>query len=562
MKYSCCHHIVSTIEALILTAVVVYSSPVAAASLLHCPDLALFLEHGGPDVPENELMKRLRKVENTAAVGWSYAEKSSCYKRLADIFRENGSFQAEPLYIRAVELSQEHPERLQAKELQARMFEALGRYYRTYRGSEGLFAESEDYYLRAEGAISDAIEVASAGGKTPGPALLRLREEILRGVIALHVREGLGLVIPSRPEERFGIYYGNQIDYGNFPASQNDLVSELRRTLDNVGVFRPRAILRKPNGLNQHHHVRIRFGEYPYVDFGWHDIDRDDAIANDRLPGEFKDFDLDEFEVAVEDTFGMAPVADVLWRFEYRRGDSHVEGPGGDEDFDRFTGLTTLTRSFGRLKANLDLVGSYASVDPENGAAQDDWIVAAGLRLLHFPDLATTERRIIDTRGYEYVLGFVQHGHEYGDGVKLFQETFYGGIKLAEILRRTDVTFLSNFFRHTVDGKSNLDSSDLELNLILTHRILDFVNNMEFRQAERPIGIAQWGAGIRLFEDISTQGPDDYESRGAVFNTFVEFFSGPANRSSAILELVYELRDYHEVGEVQHLFRLGFRLGF
>lgn len=562
MKRSCYHHIASAIGALILTAVVVHSSPAAAASLLHCSDLALFLEQGGPGVPANEVMKRLRMVENTAAAGWTYAEKSSCYKRLADIYRENGSFQAEPLYIRAVELSQEHPVVVEAKELQATMLEACGRYYRTFRGSEGLFAESEDCYLRAESAISEAIEAASAGEKTPDPTLLRLREEILRGRIELNKREGLGLLIPSQPSEKLGVYFGSQIAYGDFPVPQNDLVAELRRALDNGGVFPPRAILRKPNGLDQHHHTRIRFGKYPYVDFGWHDIDRDDAIANDWLPGEFNDFDLDEFEVAVEDTFGIAPVADVLWRFEYRWGDSRVEGSEGDEDFDRFTGLTTLTRSFGRLKANLDLVGSYSSVNPEGRAAEDDWIFGAGLRLLHFPDYATTERRIIDTRGYEYVLGFVQHRHEYVDGVDLIQDTFFGGIKLAEILRRTDVKFLANFFQNTVNGESNRDSSDLELNLILTHRILDFVNDMDFRQAERPVGIAQWGAGVRPFWDISTQGPDDLESWGAVFNTFVEFFSGPVNRSSAILELVYELRDYHEVDKVQHLFRLGFRLGF
>ena len=69
MKYFCCRHIASTIGALILTAVVACSSPVAAASVLHCPDLALFLEQGGPDVPANEVMKRLRVVESLRKSG-------------------------------------------------------------------------------------------------------------------------------------------------------------------------------------------------------------------------------------------------------------------------------------------------------------------------------------------------------------------------------------------------------------------------------------------------------------------------------------------------------------
>lgn len=562
MRYSRCRRIACTIGALTFTAVVSILLPVSAAVSFDCPEPVLFHDHGGPDVPANEMMERLRRLERTTAAGWSSAQKSSCYRMLADHYRENGSFRAEPLYIRAVELSQEQPESVEAKELQARMLEALARYYRTYRGSEGLFAESEESYLRAENAIADALDLAGAAGRTPDSTLLRLHEEIRRGRIELNKREGLGLLIPSRPGDRFGVYFGSQIDYGDYPVAHNDLVAELRRALDNDLVFEPRDILRKPSGLGQHHHLRIRFGRYPYFDFGWHNVRLDNAIANDSLPGEFKDFDISEFEVALEDTLGIGPVADVLWRFEYRWGHSSVEEPWEDEDFDRFAGLATLTRSFGRVKANLDLVGSYASVEPRDRAAEDDWIVAAGLRLLHFPDFETTERRVIDPRGYEYVFGFVQHAREYGDDVELVEDTFYGGIKLAEILPRTDATFLSNFFRSAVEGESNRDSSDLELNLILTYRILDFVNNMDFRQAERPVGIAQWGAGIRLFWDVPMQGPDDFASRGLVLNSFVEVFSGPANRSSAILELVYELRNYQRLSEVQHLFRVGFRLGF
>jgi hypothetical protein len=226
------------------------------------------------------------------------------------------------------------------------------------------------------------------------------------------------------------------------------------------------------------------------------------------------------------------------------------------------------------LQVNLDLLGSYASIDPVGRSAEDDWTGAAGLRLLHFPDYETTERRIIDTRGYEYALGFVQHRREWEGscgGVNQREDTVFAGVKLTEVIPRTDVQFLSNYFRNRAKGhdclydqKVDVDNkdSDLELNLILTHRIFDFVNDMKFRQADRPIGIAQWTFNVRLFEDISTRGFDDFESRGAVLSSFVELFSEPANRSSIILEVAYEIRRYYHLDDTQHMFRTAFRLGF
>jgi len=539
----------------IFSVLVICSAPGGAESLLECPKLELFHEHGGPEVPTNEMMPRLEALEVAKAGVWSRKELAACYKELADDYRDRGSYRAEKLYLRAVELSQQslgHPQ----------ILEAIARYYRTFRGSKGLFAESEDYYLRAERAIDDAIAVARAGGTTPHPTFSRLREEIIRGRIELNKREGLGILIPSQPGRRFGVYLGSQVEYGEFPLSQNDLLAEYRRARDNGLIFESRDMLREPSGLGQHHRLRVRFGKYPYLDFGWHDVDRRNAIADDWNPGKFNEFDIDEIEVGVEDTLGIAPVADLLWRLEYRRGESDVEQSRQQEDFYRFTGLTTLTRNFGRLQANLDLAGSYASITPKGSSGEDDWIAAAALRMLHFPEFATTERRIIDPRGYEYALGFVQHRHKYAGGVDLIQDTFFAGIKLAEVLRDTDVQFLSNVFRNTVEGESNRDSSDLELNLILTHRILDFVNNMEFRQADRPIGIAQWAFNVRLFEDISTESFDDFESRGAVLSSFVELFSGPANRSSIILEASYEIRRYYHLDDTQHMFRTSLRLGF
>jgi hypothetical protein len=47
-----------------------------------------------------------------------------------------------------------------------------------------------------------------------------------------------------------------------------------------------------------------------------------------------------------------------------------------------------------------------------------------------------------------------------------------------------------------------------------------------------------------------------------VVSSSVELFSGPLNRSTAILEPIYEVRHYRHLNRVQHMFRLVFRLGF
>ena len=74
------------------------------------------------------------------------------------------------------------------------MLEAIARYYRIFRGSRGLFAESEMYYLRAESSVTDALRKARAEGSASTRWLEELRETIVRGRIELNKREGLGLI--------------------------------------------------------------------------------------------------------------------------------------------------------------------------------------------------------------------------------------------------------------------------------------------------------------------------------------------------------------------------------
>jgi hypothetical protein len=497
----------------------------SAAPVLDCPDATVLRNaesHGPPPF--------------TTPPDWSNETIAVCYAALAEEVREIDTYRAETLFVQAVELAPQNPT----------VLGAIANFYRIFRGSRGLFAESEGYYLRARSAIEDSLGEARTSDPTSVERLEELRETIIRSRIELNKREGLGLVIPSEPGDALGIYLGTGIEYGQVPVAHNDLATWARGLLNKFPNFDTRSMLREPDRFHQRYRLRVRYGWLPYVDLAWSDLDQSDAIPSDDLPVEFSDFAMNDWEFALEDSVGLAPVGDLFWRLEYRRSKAKSEGSPSDT-INRGTVSTTLTRSFGRVKADLDLLGSFATVDLPSGQKDRDRIYAATLRLLHFPELETMERRVIDPRGYEYLLGAV--------------DTFFGGVKLAEVVPRTDLQILTNYFRNNIKGESGKDSSDVEINLIVSHRIIDLVNDMDFRQADRPVGLAQWLVSLRLFEDISTGSLDDFESRGAVVSSSVELFS-PLNRSTAILEPIYEVRHYHHLNRVQHMFRLVFRLGF
>ncbi len=553
----------------VLTLGCICSFEARAAGRLYCPDLALVSEAGGPQVSGHEVMPRLRALMEADAAAWSQVEKASCYKELADDYRDSGSYRAELLYLRAVELGPEHP----------RLLEAIARYYRTFRGSKGLFAESERYYLRAEDAIQAELgaletaehrEVERLGWECE---LRRLREEIIRGRVELNRGEGVRLQIPKKARQQWGVYFGSQVDVRRIAVLHKYLAGDARKAINRSGL--PDAniqdLLRRPKRVGLHGRLRLRYGSLPYLDIGWHRVDVADAIADYTSTGVHTGLKTHELEFAVEDTVGLAPAADALWRLEYRRVTAKEEGKAVAETADRLNAATTVTRSFGRVKADIEFAGSYAWVERRWGSHDSEHMLVAGLRAMHFPRLATTERWTVDPRAQEFKLGYVRERQNYHDsddadtdGIlheEVVSDTIYAGLKLSELLPRTDVAFLANWFETETTGDPGEDNGSVEFNLIFTYRILDWVNDLRIGHASRPVGLAQWAVHLRPFEEVSTHALRAFESRGAVLSSSLELFSGPANRSTAILEASYEVRDYHRLDDVQHLLNVALRLG-
>lgn len=540
-----CHILQS---ALVCAVALCIAPPGLADQALTCDKLQALFARAREQAPRASFLRELTQAKWTVR-RWPPEKRVGCLKALGDLHRDIGSYQAEELYKEALELAPENPE----------ILEAIGRYYRLFRGSKGLFGEAEAYYVHAESAVQAALEAAEAAPEERR-YLGDLQERIIRGRIDLNKREGLGLWIPHRPEGRLGLFLGTTFENGEFPVAHNDLATPAI-TLRNLDPsFDTRQMLRQQEFRRQRTWLRLRTGLRPSWEVAWTTVDGANVIASQRLPVEFAGLEVEQVELGVEDTVNLAPAADLLWRIELQDGSFDVKGPA-EEKFQRVVASTTWTRSLGRVKADLQFLGAFSSVELGSGETDEDSLAGVNLRLVHFRPRWTTEGRPIDPRGYEYLVGFVTRTRELGEVVELVQETYFVGVTLTEVLPKTDVQILPNLFRNIVRGRSAEDSSNLELNLILTHRLVDRVNKLDRRQARRALGLAQWAVSLRFFEDSTVEGLTDFESRGLVFKTFIELFSGPANRSTFILEAVYELRDFHRLDEQQNLARFGLRLG-
>lgn len=520
-----------------------------AAQPLDCPGLSSFatrIEAAARD----ELTPALREAEQAINDQWPALERAGCYKWLADLYRDIGSYRAEVLYGRAEELAPENPE----------LLEAVARYYRNHRGAKGLFARSEQYYLRADRAFRSAFPEEAASETLP-PWAADLRERIGRGRIELAKREGLGLLVPSHAEDRFGLYLGLEVDHGAFPVAQTDLATPALTLLQVVPALETSSLLRDLDRTRTRGRLRFRFGSLPYWDVAWTRLTQQETFTSQTPPVSFADLEVDELEIGLEDTVGAAPVADFLWRLEFRTGTFDAVDLGR-EDSRRVTASSSITRLFGRLKASVDLLGSFAENTLEDGSVDRDRLAAPTLRLVHFRSPRETARRIIDPRSYEYALGYVRRNREFGEHVKLIQETTFVSLTFTEVLPKTDVVLLPNYFRNTVEGQPGRDSSDLELNLMLTHRVIDRVNNLLIRQSDRAVGIAQWALGLRLVADGTRASFDDFESRAVIASSLLELFSGPGNNSTFILDAAFESREYVNLRKRQEQARVSLRIGF
>lgn len=479
----------------------------------------------------------------------------------ADLHRDIGSYEAERLYEEAARAAPDDP----------RVLESAGRYFRLFRGKKGLYEEARHFYARGERRVDEEIAELKANLKDENRSdrqdtlaaiqeLEVLREAIRRGEVELQKREGYALWDPFRSDSGFTASYWTSANSGTFPFPHNELATPTLAILKVDPAFDSINMLRDRRVDRQTHRLRFRAGQLPWLDVFWIGIGETDAIASQTSPVTFSNVQVSELGVALEGDANLAPIGDLLWRAQYSITDFEVEN-AADEDITRWLGSVVWTRNFGRAKVDLELLGSSATVEPEMAPTDDeDSLYAGTVRVQYNPQERNYKDRI-EPRGYEYAAGVVRHTREFGPSVELFRDVAFASAKIREVLPRTDIEVLPNLFDTRVEGKPDEDSRSLETNVILTHRLIDRVNEVRPHRTDRWLGLAQWSVSARAFDDEALGDLEDFESWGGEVSSFLEIYSGPLSRSTLIFEVAYEYRSYHRLDQEEGYLRFGFSLG-
>ena len=526
---------------------------------------------------------------------------ASCYAAIARAAAEDGDYDAERLYLRAAVLAPDDPD----------ILEAVARYYRVYRGSHGLFAESEAFYVRAEQAALER-ESATSGSESAGADDTVALESIRRGRIDLVRDEGLGLRIPKGPDEQLGIYAASLFDYGRFTLPQGELVrisTQPQPTPMPMATLPPppiggpspppvptvptvnadanaRTAVQDRNHLDLLERVRLRYGKLPYLDVTWA-RSREDSSAPlmpspppTPAPGmqppappalALDDSTRTNVGAAIEDQVAFAPLGDLLWRIEYTHERRKPDSTDANSS-DRATASATWTRSLGRFKTDFSAVAG-SSFDGE-------YIAGGSIHTTQFLDAALEPNPVWSWEpgafgsahrlplsppprppSNDYMLGYQREEMTTPDGDKVINHIAQVGAHFLDALpARTDLA-TNAFFNMQHPQRVGPDSGNVELHVDLLNRLIDRLLEPDTPRTDRRLATNRASLSLGYLEDLAVRGPDRFESRGMNAGVRLETFSAPLNFGTVVVELSYQLRDYYHIGEVRHVPWVSVRAG-
>ncbi|MBI3783388.1 MAG: hypothetical protein HY270_08295 [Deltaproteobacteria bacterium] len=567
--------------------------PQAGGDLGRCTEVATILARDGASSAEARHSLRL-EAERAIPAAHGDAYVATCYQALARSAAADGDYDAERLYLRSAELAPNDPA----------VLEAVGRYYRVYRGSHGLFADSERFYVRAEQAARSRSIPTRIGSDI-------VLDSIRRGRIDLVRDEGLGLLVPKQAGEQLGVYFASAFDYGRFTLPQGELARITTQPLMTpppapIGGPSPppaptpdananaRTAIQDRNHLDLLERLRLRFGNLPYLDVTWaHNREQKVAPlmqtppptpARGMPPPPPPGLALDDstsstVAVALEDDAGFAPLGDLLWRVEYTH-ERRKPDQAASNETDRTTASATWTRNLGRFKTDFSAVAG-SSFDGE-------YIAGGGLHVVHFLDAAPPlEPRTPSLGGSwrsqlgannsavngpllsppprppsnDYVLAYRREELHTPDGSKVISHVAQLGAHFLDALpARTDVAVASLLdVQHPQTGGP--DTGNVELRFDLVNRLIDRLLEPDAPRTGGRLATNRAALSLGYLEDLAVRGTDRFESRGLNAGVRLETFSVPLNFSTIVIELSYQLRDYYHIGEVRHVPWLSVRAG-
>lgn len=479
------------------------------------------------------------------------------YLRGAEARRDKGSAKAKRDYEKAIE----------ADPTNAFNRFAYAEYLRQYRGAEGpLLPKAAKYYDQAIQLLNEAPERDD-----------ELYRSINMSLTDLYQRDGIALLHwPfTGAEQQYDIrqpvvFFSSQFEGGDHEIPVRDLTSSLLFTEEVMGrqltETERRSLVRPTMLTDWMNRVRVRPHALPWIDVWWRRVRANDALVNPWVPGEFRDYQEDQWGIAAERAFDFYPVCDVSVRAGYK--ESNVEtvianGPDEQESGSTWFGALALSRVFpgwlGPNKVTVTLQHEKTDVDPGvPGYFRAGTVSAAAFKYSIYP---RNQRGNFVLRSTDLEAGWVWYRQEYGD-VDVDQHDYYAAVTLRQIpFAKFDlaarVTLLDEVKRHSA---KDWDHRQIRFSLTPLWRISDNENSADSKRRDSALRFLNVFAPLDYTQAVD--GPSDFESRAYGIGVAAKLAWPGAYRGTLLFSSSVLRRDYFNLDESETLWNVSVKMGF
>jgi hypothetical protein len=315
--------------------------------------------------------------------------------------------------------------------------------------------------------------------------------------------------------------------------------------------------------------LRFRTTDAPVLDvFYTHRQTNEAQVTNFFRPGEFNDFRLREFGVAIEESLDVASAFDLYLRGSYKRSERRglIEFfPGNKEHVDQFEVTAAVSRFMGPDKAVLESTYVRQNIHPDqlNPPLRNRQIIAATFTYQIFrplPFLETVYGQHFETRGLHLFGGAALDKERFG-AVEIQKRDFFVGSSLRG-LGRFDFTLQPTLFRAKVTGDESQTNSQYRTNFNVLYRFVD---------EEREPGIPDRKLGLRwafvhlvvpLRHDIAVRGLKSFENFDAGVQLDTKFFTTGRRRTTFLASFRYDFQRFYRLNRNLNVFGFSLGMGF
>jgi hypothetical protein len=517
------------------------------------------------------IRKEIHRIIDTAA-DTPLDAYSNCV--VAELMKRVGDSRATHYYQAAINADDSEPE-----------WELLyADYLRNFRGAQRpLFHQAERHYLEALSKLKRLRE-----DRRWNPDYAELQDRVERGLVALFQQDGVPLLHSSLQTgdgtavEKPAVLFAS-INRASESINDFDRVDDVRaltsealfsssrqrqnKSLSDAELF---GLVRSRPKFETLNRVRFRPGDVPVLDvFYTHRQITDAQVTSFFRPGEFNDFRLREFGVALEESLPVAKVFDLYLRGSYKRSERRglIEFfPGNKEHVDQFEATAAMSRFVGPDKAVLESVYLRQNIHPDQPnppSIRNRQIIAATFTYQIFrplPFLEAVYGQRFETRGLHLSGGAALDQERFG-ATEIQKRDFFVGASLRG-LGRFDFTLQPTVFKARVTGDKSQTNSQYRTNFNVLYRFLD---------EEREPGIPDKKLGVHwafvhlvvpLRHDITLQGLNAFENFDAGVQLDTKFFTTGRRRTTFLTSVRYEFQRFYKLNRNLNSFGFSIGMGF